>query len=504
MDGMSNFILEITDLNQQGQGVGRLDGQVVFVEGAIPGDAVRVDILSRARHYAVATVAELLRPSPDRVTPFCPVAERCGGCALQPMAYPAQLAHKRRHVVELLQRIGRLPEADALVRPVLGMAEPFAYRCKIQFPIRGTVDQPEIGFYARRSHDVVDSTTCAVGHPVGDRVRAVIRRYIQQFKVKPYDEATHSGSLRHLVVRVGHSTGQVMVMLVSRTNDLPGRDWLKAELTHAIATFVPGPACPAYPASLVPSGLAARSASGPDAVEYALTTLVLNLQPARTNVILGRQTETWYGPGWIEDRLLGLTFRISPLSFFQVNPRQTEVLYQLAIDRLALKPGETCLDLYCGTGTIALALARSVQDQLAASDTKAHDQPIRVTGVESVAPAIADARINAAQNGLEAVEFVVAEAETWLPDAVARGAIHPTAAVIDPPRRGCDDALLATLTQIQLERLVYVSCNPATLARDLERLSAAYSVVSVQPVDLFPWTDSVECVCLLVRREAQQ
>ena len=480
MDSMSSFSLEITDLNQQGQGVGRLDGQVIFVEGAIPGDIVRAEIQSQARQYAVATVLELERPSPDRVLPFCPVADRCGGCALQPMAYPAQLAHKRRHVVELLQRIGRLPEADALVRPVLGMAEPFAYRCKIQFPIRGTWDQPEIGFYARRSHDVVDSTICAVGHPVGDRVRAVVRSYMTKYKVRPYDEATHSGSLRHLVVRVGHSTGQVMVMLVSRTNDLPARDWLQAELARAIAQPLPGPA--------------------QTAGQAALTTLVLNIQPARTNVILGRQTEIWYGPGWIEDRLLGLTFRISPLSFFQVNPRQTEVLYQLAIDLLALKPGETGLDLYCGTGTIAIALARSVMDQATVAGALAHDQPIRVTGVESVAPAIADARINAAQNGLEAVEFIVAEAEAWLPAAIARGEIQPSAAVIDPPRRGCDEALLTALREVRLERLVYVSCNPATLARDLERLGTAYAVVSVQPVDLFPWTDSVECVCLLVRK----
>jgi len=463
--------IQITDLNQQGQGLGRLQGQVVFVDGTIPGDLVRLKRVLPQGNYALGQLEAVLAPSPDRITPFCPLADRCGGCALQPMRYEAQLEHKRRQVVQLLARIGQVEQAEDKVSATLGMQHPFHYRCKIQFPVRGTVKQPEIGFFARRSHTVVDGTTCEVGHPAGDLVRRLIRDYIREYQVKPYDEAHHTGSLRHVVVRVARRTGQVMVILVSRTLSLPATRELAQKLSEALALLSPlaGDFAPDTPA---------------DQRIYVLGSLVLNHQPAQTNLILGARQILLAGRDWIEEDLMGLRFRISPHSFFQVNPAQAEVLYAQAIALAALEPDDLALDLYCGTGTIALALAQKAGF---------------VIGVESVAPAIDDARDNAARNGFANVRFEVAKAEDWLAGYAATATAQPAVAVIDPPRRGCDRTLLEALRQVPLKRLVYVSCNPATLARDVQILGPEYQVRRVVPVDLFPWTDSIECVCLLER-----
>jgi len=463
--------LQITDLNQQGQGLGRLDGRVVFVDGAIPGDKVRLSQLEDRGSYAIGQLEQILEPSPARILPFCPLADRCGGCALQPMRYDAQLAHKRQHVVQLLARIGQVPDVEHKVAATLGMDHPYQYRCKIQFPVRGTTQAPQIGFFARRSHAVVDGDTCEVGHPVGDLVRSCVRAYIQQNKVKPYEEARHQGSLRHVVVRVARRTGQVLVVLVSRTPHLPATAALARQLSDTLAKLPPQPGdfSPDLPA---------------DRCVYTLGSLVLNHQPAKTNVIMGPGQTVLAGGSWIEEELLGMRFQISPHSFFQVNPAQAEVLYNQAVALAQLEPDDLALDLYCGTGTIALALAQKAGS---------------VIGVESVAPAIADARINASRNGFANVRFEVAQAEDWLGEFIKESPVLPTVAVIDPPRRGCDRSLLEALRQVPLKRLVYVSCNPATMARDVQLLAPDYQVRQVVPVDMFPWTDSIECVCLLDR-----
>ncbi|NCC75226.1 MAG: 23S rRNA (uracil(1939)-C(5))-methyltransferase RlmD [Clostridia bacterium] len=463
--------IQITDLNEQGQGLGRIDGQVVFVDGAIPGDQVRLQQLVARGTYAIGQLDQILEPSPDRISPFCPLADRCGGCALQPMRYGAQLEHKRQQVVQLLARIGRVPDAESKVTATLGMDHPYHYRCKIQFPVRGTFDNPQIGFFARRSHAVVDGSTCDVGHPVGDLVRSCVRDYIQQYRVRPYDEDRHQGSLRHVVVRVARRTGQVLVVLVSRTKQLPATAELARQLSDTLAKLPPQPDdfSPDLPA---------------DKRLYTLGSLVLNHQPAKTNVIMGPGQTILAGGSFIEEDLLGMRFQISPHSFFQVNPAQAEVLYNQAIALAQLDPDDLALDLYCGTGTIALALAQKAGS---------------VIGVESVAPAIADAKINASRNGYANVQFEVAQAEDWLGDFIATSPVLPTVAVIDPPRRGCDRSLLEALRHVPLKRLVYVSCNPATLARDVQILAPDYQVRQVVPVDMFPWTDSIECVCLLDR-----
>lgn len=455
--------LAITSLNSQGQGVGRIDGLVVFVDGAVPGDQVTVQLTEKYRQYAVGEIRALLQASPDRQQPFCAVAAPCGGCALQAVRYPVQLRYKQQQVIDLLQRIGQVRETAALVRPVVGMANPRHYRSKVQFPVGGTWQEPQIGFYGRRSHQIVDASRCDIQHPVADAVRAAVRQYIRDFQIDPYQEENGSGLLRHLIVRVGQSTGQVMVILVVARDQLPGSADLAVRLQAAIA------ACPPLDPATAPLSLAS---------------FYLNINPARTNVILGPDCRLLTGASHIVERILGLRLRISPLSFFQVNPSQTEVLYQETLTAAALTPLDTVLDLYCGTGSISLVLARTAG---------------QVIGVESIAAAIDDARVNAAVNQLPNVRFVVAEAEAWLPVQVWPAGQAPTVAVVDPPRKGCAEALLTALTRLPLRRLVYVSCNPATLARDIAHLQPFFQLRQVQPVDMFPWSDAVECVALLDR-----
>jgi 23S rRNA (uracil1939-C5)-methyltransferase len=455
----STLTLDITGLSQEGQGVGRFEGLVVFVEGLVPGDRARVRIARATPRYVMAMPEHLLVPSPDRVVPFCADYDRCGGCALQHLSYPAQLVEKRRLVVDALARIGAVADADALVAPVAGMENPHAYRAKVQLPVSGTAERPQIGFYARGSHDVVDAAECRVQHPVGDAVRDAVRDWMRDHAVSPYDEHRHVGLLRHVVVRVGFATGQVMVGLVTNGSGLPAVPALVRDLESAVARF---------------TGM-------------NLESVFLDENTARTNVVLGGNVRILHGRPFIEERLSGLRFRISPLAFFQVNPPQTEVLYAAVVEAARLTGSETVYDLYCGTGTISLFLARKSK---------------RVVGIESVAPAVEDARANAALNGLDNLEFVVGEVESVVPERYSRGE-RADVVVVDPPRKGCDPRLLDTLVEMGPARIVYVSCNPATLARDVARLAeAGYRVSSVQPVDMFPWTTHVEAVVSLVRSEA--
>lgn len=456
------LVVEITGLNSQGQGVARSDGLVIFVDNAVPGDRVAVQLQERHRQYAVGRISEILATSKDRRQPFCPVADRCGGCSLQAMDYPAQLLWKQRQVADLVLHQARLAHAPGLVLPVLGMANPCHYRSKVQFPVGGTTDRPQIGFYERRSHRIVDTDRCDIQHPVADRIRAAVRQYIRQYQVLPYQEQHRRGLLRHLVVRIGENTGQVMVILVATHDALPATDALPALLQQALAGLPPG-----------------RTGQA-----WQLASLYLNLNPGQTNVILGSQCRLLAGATAIEEILLGLRLRISPLSFFQVNPQQTEVLYRAVLAAAGLSKDQTVLDLYCGTGSISLALAREAG---------------RVVGVEVVPDAIADARINAAVNRLTNVEFIVAQAETWLPAQTWPDNAQPAVAVVDPPRKGCDQALLDALRRMPLRRIVYVSCNPATLARDIGRLQPDFALRQIQPVDMFPWSDAVECVATLER-----
>lgn len=460
--------LDVGSLNSEGQGVARHEGLTVFIAGAIPGDRVDACVEQRRPQYAVARLLRIVSPSPDRIGPDCAVAEQCGGCTLQPMRYAAQLRVKREQVVAALTRLGGFDAAvvSDVVQPVLGMAEPRHYRSKVQFPVGGTPAEPRIGFYAARSHEVVDHDECHIEHPAADAVRAVLRTHCRALGVVPYDEASQTGLFRHLAVRIGFATGQVMVILVINGDSFPGTDRLVPDLQQALATF--------------------RTSDGEP---FVLQSLYLSHNTRRTNLVLDDHLTLVHGTPQIEECLLGLRYRISPLAFFQVNPMQTEVLYRTAVGFAGLTGVETVFDLYCGTGSISLALARSAR---------------MVIGVEEIPQAIDDARQNALLNGLKAnTRFVVGKAEDVVPALIRDEDIRADVAVVDPPRKGCDCRLLEAILAIAPARIVYVSCNPATLARDLAILAGdgTYRLTAVQPVDLFPQTAHVETVVLMSRKD---
>ncbi|HAL74276.1 MAG TPA: 23S rRNA (uracil(1939)-C(5))-methyltransferase RlmD, partial [Clostridiales bacterium] len=414
--------LAIIGINQEGQGVARLDGLAVFVPQTIPGDLALVRIEKRLSNYAVGSLVSLVTPSADRITPDCPQSADCGGCSLQMMSYPAQLRQKQQQVFDALQRIGKVPGLDSLMLPIIGMAEPWQYRSKAQFPVAGTAEQPEIGFYANRSHRVIHTPECPVQPPVCDAIRHCVARHIRQNGIEPYQEKSHRGLLRHIVVRIGFFTGQVMVILVLNGEELPNQDRLYENLCETIA-----------------------AQNDPRLPPLELKSFYINVNTSKTNLILSDDCRLQAGQPWIEEIILGLHYRISPLSFFQVNPRQTGRLYAVALAMADLSNREMVLDLYCGTGSISLLLARQAR---------------HVVGIEIIPEAIADARINAEINGTNNATFLVGQAEKLMPELMADG-LSADAAVVDPPRKGCDAALLKALTDVQVRRIVYVSCNPA-------------------------------------------
>ena len=462
----SQVDLKVTGLSHEGQGIGHHGSLAVFIPGALPGDQVRVRIQQIRSRYAIGRLIKLAEPSPDRIEPACPQALKCGGCTLQAMTYPAQLRHKQLLVADALLRIGKITSLDGIMRPIIGMAKPWHYRSKAQFPVAGSSTQPEIGFYASNSHHVVHAPTCDVQPPVCDLIRDTVAQHIKALQIEPYQETNHSGLLRHVVIRIGFATGQVMVILVIDGDSLPGQIELYKELQEKIAAH-----------------------DDPDLPALHLASFCLNINKARSNLILTPEIRLLAGQSWIEEQILGLRYRISPLAFFQVNPQQTAQLYAVTLALAALTGSETVLDLYCGTGSISLLLARKAK---------------RVIGIEVVAEAIADARVNAEINGIENVEFLTGEAEKLLPEMAAAG-LTADVAVVDPPRKGCAPALINTLIELGIDRIVYVSCNPATLARDIALLQpAGYDLQAVQPVDMFPWTGHVETVVLMSRDGAEK
>ncbi len=442
--------LTVERFGMDAEGVCRTGAQgfCVFVPGALPSERILARIVKVEKRHAFARIEEIIESSPDRREPPCPVYKRCGGCVAQHMAYEATLAFKRAQVQDCLSRIGGL---DIAVPEVLGMADPWRYRNKGAYPVAGQADAPRIGFYAPRTHEVIDAPGgCLIQRAEADAAVAVVRRWITEHRVAPYDELTHSGIVRHILVR-STQAGQVMLVLVTRTADLPRQ----AELVAALRREVP-----------------------------AIASIQQNINDQRGNVILGKRMITLWGADTLEETLHGLTFRVSAQSFFQVNPVQTEALYALALDYAQLTGSETVIDAYCGAGTISLLLARHAR---------------KVIGIEVVPEAIADARHNARANGIGNAEFLCAEAERALPELVLQG-LAPDVVVVDPPRKGCDPALLDAVLAAKPARVVYVSCNPATLARDAAHLAAGgYTATKVQPVDMFCWAGGIETVLLMER-----
>lgn len=446
------YVVEIVDIGQGGVGIGKFEGFTVFVDGGLVKDKIKVKITKSKKNYAVGEIVEILEPSPYRVERKCSKElKECGGCQIQELDYKEQLNLKTNEVKQVISRIGKLD--DVVIHNALGMEEPFRYRNKAQFPIQKVDGVPVIGFYKKKSHDIIPTNQCIIQHDVNDKIIKIIKTYIRAYKVSIYDEKTHTGVLRHLVTKVGFTTKEVMVVLVANGRKLPYLN----ELASVLKENIPG-----------------------------FKTLVVNVNREKTNVILGNENRVIYGDGKINDNIGDLVFEISPLSFFQVNPVQTEVLYNKALEYANLGENDTVFDIYCGIGTISLFLAQKAK---------------KVYGIEIVEEAIKDAKINAKINNLDNVEFYVGKAEEVVPKMYKQGK-RANVVVVDPPRKGCDEKVLDTIISMQPDRVVYVSCNPSTLARDLNYLDErGYKCLEVQPVDMFPHSVHIENVALIVKKQ---
>ncbi len=465
-------VIDIIGMNHDGEGVGRAYGYTLFVQGALPGEKARVKVLKTKKQYGYAKLLDLVEQSPNRIAAPCPIYDQCGGCQLQHMSYAGQLEWKRQLVVDNLERIGKLRVREAagaetrvgdgqnagdsdqegiLVRPTLGMSEPWRYRNKSQVPIGVTEGGLVGGFYARGSHRIVDMETCLIQHEQNDEVVSRVKAIGRKLGITAYNEETGQGLLRHVVVKIGFATREMMIVLVTNGERIPRvNEWISA-----IREELP-----------------------------AVVSICQNVNTRKTNVIFGDVTRVLWGREVIHDYIGDVKFAISARSFYQVNPAQTEVLYGKTVEYAGLTGEETVIDAYCGIGTISLFLAQHAK---------------KVYGVEIVKEAIEDARANAELNDMKHVEFEVGASEDVIPRWKEQG-IEADVIVVDPPRKGCDPRLLETILEMKPERVVYVSCNPSTLARDLRVLEdGGYRTVEVTPVDMFPHTVHVESVILMVR-----
>jgi 23S rRNA (uracil1939-C5)-methyltransferase len=443
------ILVAIHGLGSSGEGVGRYEGLTVFVPGGAPGDKLRAKVAEVKKNYARGVLVEVVEPSPDRVVPPCPFVGECGGCQLQHIAYPAQLELKRQQVADAIERIGKLE--GVTVHPTVGMGDPWHYRNKAQFPVGARSGRVVAGFFAPGTHRIVDIEQCEIQHPLGNQIMAVVKELAGKYGVAIYDERAHRGVLRHVLARVGRGTGEAMAVLVTNGPEFPN----SAKIARDLMERIP-----------------------------AIVSVVQNINPEQTNVVLGRKNKLLAGKDHIIDHIGDLEFAISPVSFFQVNPAQTEMLYGKALEYAGLNGGERVLDIYCGIGTISLFLARKAAE---------------VIGVEVVPEAIENARENAERNGVANARFICGDAAVEMPRLAQEG-VRPDVIVVDPPRKGCDEPVLRAMAETGPERIVYVSCNPASLARDLAMLrELGYRTLEVQPVDMFPHTAHVECCALLVR-----
>ncbi len=442
--------LLIERLGSHAEGVARAEGFTVFVPGALPGEKVLARVDTVKKNYAAATLQEIRQASPDRATPICPVYDVCGGCQLQHLSYEAQLREKQRQVEDAVCHIGRLDGVKVFA--TIG-GEPWGYRNKMQFPVGRNKGTPVIGCFAKGSHTIVDTEQCYIQRQENNELMNAMREAVRRFGIAVYDEDRHTGLLRHIVGRVG-ANGDVMAVLVTARKDLPQTK----EIVKFLRTRVP-----------------------------KLVSVHQNIQTYRNNVILGRETALLWGKSAIRDKIGPLSFQVSPRSFFQVNTAQATALYGKALEFANLGGGETVIDAYCGTGTITLFLARKAR---------------KAYGIEVVSPAIRDARNNARANRIQNAEFIVGDAAEAMP-RLYRSGVRPDVIVTDPPRAGCTPVVLETFARMQPKRIVYVSCNPATLARDLAILSGlGYRTEKIQPVDMFPMSSHIESVALVTRKES--
>ena len=444
--------LEIEDCGIDGEGIGKADGFTVFVKDAVIGDTVTAKIIKAKKNYGYGRLMEVLKPSPYRVEPKCEFARQCGGCQLQALSYDQQLVFKTNKVKGHLERIGGF--TDIPMEPIIGMDELFHYRNKAQFPVgRNKEGKIVTGFYAGRTHNIIENRDCALGVAENKEVLDRVIAHMEKYGIEPYNEATGKGLVRHVLIRYGYFTKEVMVCLILNGNKLPKEEQLVKSLCE-----IPG-----------------------------MTSITINVNKKRSNVILGEEIRLLWGQEYITDRIGDISYQISPLSFYQVNPMQTQKLYAKALEYADLHGEETVWDLYCGIGTISLFLAQKAKF---------------VRGVEIVPAAIENAKENAKLNGLENTEFFVGKAEEVLPREYKKNGVYADVIVVDPPRKGCDETLLETMIEMNPERIVYVSCDSATLARDLKYLcERGYELRKVCPVDQFGMTVHVETVVLLSHKK---
>ena len=455
--------VEITDIGVSGEGIGHVDGYTLFIKDAVIGDVVEAKVMKAKKNYGYARLMKVITPSEYRVEPKCAFARRCGGCQIQEMSYDRQLVFKDQKIRGNLERIGGFTkdQIDTVMQPVVGMEHPFGYRNKAQFPF-GTDKEgnPITGFYAGRTHDIIANTDCALGVEQNKEILEIILQYMRENKIKSYDEKTGKGLIRHALIRYGFKTKEIMVCLVVNGKKLPKAERLIEKLIQI----------------------------------EGMTSITISPNTRRDNVIMGDSYEILWGQGYITDYIGNVKYQISPLSFYQVNPVQTEKLYGLALEYADLKGDETVWDLYCGIGTISLFLAQKAK---------------QVYGVEIVPQAIDDAKENAKINAIDNAEFFVGKAEEVLPEYYAEyerehngETAHADVIVVDPPRKGCDETLLETIVKMQPEKVVYVSCDSATLARDLKYLCAnGYEITVCRGVDQFPQSVHVETVVLLSQQK---
>ena len=510
MEYVKNDIVtvKIEDIGTEGEGIGKIDGFTLFIKDAVVGDVVEAKVLKAKKNFAYARVEKIIEPSPYRVEPRCAFHRQCGGCQIQALSYEKQLEFKQKKVFNNLTRIGGFPEAfiDSVMEPVVGMEEPWHYRNKAQYPV-GTNKEGKIitGFYAGRTHSIIANTQCHLGDPGNREILEVILKFMEENGVDAYDEETGKGQVRHVLIRTGFTSREIMVCLViNGSSGAAGKDAGKGSKRNAgqqvSKNVTREPFVREYIAHQ--DKLIAELAKIP-----GMTSISVSINTEKTNVIMGKEIHLLWGQPTIQDVIhvrdmekegypftgQQLNFKISPLSFYQVNPVQTEKLYSLALEYAGLTGKETVWDLYCGIGTISLFLA-----------TKAK----QIYGVEIVPQAIEDAKENAVRNGITNAEFFVGKAEEVLPEYYERMSvyenqdmIHPDVIVVDPPRKGCDEACLETMLKMQPERIVYVSCDSATMARDVKILcDVGYELNRVRPVDQFGHTVHVETVCLLERK----
>ncbi|MCR3760522.1 23S rRNA (uracil(1939)-C(5))-methyltransferase RlmD [Clostridium felsineum] len=448
----NDYEIYIDDFGNMGEGIGKVDNFTVFVKGAVKGEKVKAKIIKVNKNFAIGKLIDVIEKSEDRAEPVCSIYNKCGGCQLQHLKYEKQLEFKKNKVTECLRRIAKVDLSTVKINETIGMETPNYYRNKVQLPVGEVNGEVKIGFYRERSHDIIEVDKCFIQDDTANEIMFVIKKWIKDFNIEAYNEALGKGVLRHIMIRKAFKTGQIMLVLVTNTEKLPQ----KKELIHRITTEIKG-----------------------------IKGIIQNINNKKTNVVLGQREITLWGENIIEDYIGEFKFNVSSKSFFQVNPVQTERLYETALRFAGLTGNEVVFDAYCGTGTISLFLSQKAN---------------KVYGVEMVPEAIENAKINAQQNGVDNAEFIVGKAEEEIPKLIEKG-IKPEIVVVDPPRKGCEKALLESIASGEPRTIVYVSCDPATLSRDLGILNElGYEVKEVQPVDMFPETGHVETIVLIQRK----